>query len=163
MFPKEFCFSFPTIYHNDMYANGKVPPKIILLYGGLFRMFRLDVSALYKPHARVLKDTRPTSQEQNKQIAISLSYNISPSMIRGETCKVPLASTGCRCSYVSPTRTKEGRPTLFTRPFFDASCGKDFAVRPCRTSSAIAASFPLLEPISNTRPLPSPSAAVAHR
>ena len=28
---------------------------------------------------RVLKDTRPTSQEQNKQIAISLSYNISPS------------------------------------------------------------------------------------
>ena len=38
-------------------------------------------------------------------------------MIRGETCKVPLASTGCRCSYVSPTRTKEGRPTLFTRPF----------------------------------------------
>ena len=31
----EFCFSFPTIYHNDMYANGKVPPKIILLYGGI--------------------------------------------------------------------------------------------------------------------------------
>ena len=31
----EFCFSFPTIYHNFMYANGKVPPKIMLLYGGI--------------------------------------------------------------------------------------------------------------------------------
>ena len=31
----EFGFSFPTIYHNVMYANGKVPPKIILLYGGI--------------------------------------------------------------------------------------------------------------------------------
>ena len=31
----EFGFSFPTIYHNDMYANGKVPPKIMLLYGGI--------------------------------------------------------------------------------------------------------------------------------
>ena len=30
----EFSFSFPTIYHNVMYANGKVPPKIMLLYGG---------------------------------------------------------------------------------------------------------------------------------
>ena len=31
----EFGFSFPTIYHNVMYANGKVPPKIMLLYGGI--------------------------------------------------------------------------------------------------------------------------------
>ena len=31
----EFGFSFPTIYHNVMYAHGKVPPKIMLLYGGI--------------------------------------------------------------------------------------------------------------------------------
>ncbi len=31
----EFGFSFPTRYHNVIYANGKVPPKIMLLYGGI--------------------------------------------------------------------------------------------------------------------------------
>ena len=40
----EFGFSFPTIYHNVMYANGKVPPKIMLLYGGISR-YRLVLVA----------------------------------------------------------------------------------------------------------------------
>ena len=45
----EFRFSFPTIYHNDMYANGKVPPKIILLYGGISSYRNIEARKVYYP------------------------------------------------------------------------------------------------------------------
>ena len=31
----EFLISFLTIYNNIVYTDGKVPAKIILLYGGI--------------------------------------------------------------------------------------------------------------------------------
>ena len=79
-------------------------------------MFRLDVSISLM--RKIPKDTRPTSQEQNKQIAISLSYNISPSspsflfsMIRGENFANSIAN---RMSVMPPwLNPRDTCPTLF--------------------------------------------------
>ena len=54
----EFRFSFPTIYHNDMYANGKVPPKIILLYGGISSYCSYTNAEPLKPNIATITQIR---------------------------------------------------------------------------------------------------------
>jgi hypothetical protein len=73
-----------------------------------------------------LKDTKPTSkvecQIKINQMFLSLSFSPSNdppplfhfSMIREENARI-LSRTGCRCTLIGPTWTKEARPTLLHR------------------------------------------------
>ena len=95
----EFHFSFLSIYNNIVCTDGKVPAKIILLYGGIrmFRMFRLDVSISLMRESSRTQD-RPPKNKKNTQIAaLSLSYNISSIIFvsGGEFDQLP-SPAGCR-------------------------------------------------------------------
>ncbi len=49
----EFFISFPTIYHYVVCDDGKVPAKIVLLYGGKSSyVYRLEWASIQEPPKR---------------------------------------------------------------------------------------------------------------